>query len=137
MVARRRGRFQKGGVQILDLRHRTIRRVGDQRQAGGGVELNRLVFDRPVNFQVLKIIILGILGHDGQSHNQRYVVGRLFGQDIQAPQFPKIRIAGTLYRALHATRAAIVGGHGQIPIPEHGIQIVQMPGGCPRSLLRI
>ena len=77
----------------------------------------------------LHAVVRGVLGDQRERENDGDVVLGFLGQHIAAVEFPEIGVAGAFDALLHVARAAIVSGHGQIPVAEKSVEIAEMLGG--------
>ena len=71
----------------------------------------------------------GILRHNGNGDDDGNVVAGFLGQHVAAVEFPEIGVAGALDGALHGSGAGVVRGHGEIPVAELIVEILEVMSG--------
>ena len=82
---------------------------------------------------MLQIVVLGILCHDRNRHDEGNVIRSLLRKDVVAGQLPEVGKTGSLYRMLYASGTAVVSRHREVPVAKFGIKVAQVarrsPGG--------
>jgi hypothetical protein len=79
----------------------------------------------------------GVLGHNRERQDDWHIVFRLSRQNVAPVELPEIGVTGALDALLHIARTAVVGGHGQVPVSEHVVEIAQMLRGGMRGFFGI
>ena len=109
---------QEAGVEFLKGCRRRVNTFGNQPEIDWIIDFHSVVCDRFLGFKLIQPVLGRILGHDGDGHDNRYVIAGFFGQDISPVKFPEIRVSGAPDRLLDGARAGVVRRHGQIPVPK-------------------
>ncbi len=78
-----------------------------------------------------------ILGHDRDGDDDGNVVARFFGEYVAVVEFPEIGVSSALDGGLHGAWSRVVSGHGEIPVAELVVEILEMMRGGARGLFGI
>ena len=133
----RGGRAQEAGVEILQGADRGIDAFGDQAKIDGVVDLDGVRDGGGIGNDSLESILGPVLGHDGDGDDDGDVVLGFARQHVAAVELPEVGISGAADGLLHVAGARVVSGHGQIPVPELVVEVVEMVGGGASGLFRV
>src|SRR6185369_9675989 len=111
-------------------------RGGHQPDVHRGLQFQTVVADGRFVVEFANPVFGGVLGHDDHGQNRRNVVGGFLGESVPAAKLPEVGIAGAHHGIIDATGSAVIGGHGQIPVAEMLVEVVQVPGGGAGSFFR-
>ena len=128
---------QQARVQILQVCKWDINTLGHQPQINRVGNLHRVIKHFRIGIHVIQAILLRILRHDGDGHDDRDIVAGLFGENVAAVELPKIGVSGAFDCALHCAWAGVVGRHCQVPIAKLVVEIFQMAGGGAGRFFRV
>ena len=123
MARRSSGGFSERSVSTID-----VDRFGDQTQVDGAAGFYDIGRDRGFGIN-LHAVVRGVLGDQRERENDGDVVLGFLRQNIAAVEFPEIGVASAFNALLHVARAAVVGGHGEIPVAKKSVEIAEVLGG--------
>ena len=130
-IGRRRGTKQ-GGIEFLDGLDRDVRRVGDEGEAGFRLRADPVVPQGRSQVDFADVEEVQILADVSHRQDDGHVVASFPGQGAAADQCPVVPAAGSADGRADTVRPAVVGGHGQVPVSELDLQILQVLGGRAR-----
>jgi len=122
-------KLENGGVQFANGGQRFAGEIGDECKVGDGGNGDVVVFQRRIGRDPGEVIVSRVLGHDGHGDDDREIIRGFPGQDIALVELPKVGVAGALNGALDVDRPAVVGGDGEVPVAELGVEIAEVAGG--------
>ena len=86
---------------------------------------------------MVEAVLGAILGHDGDGNDDGDVVLGFPREDVAAVELPEVGVAGAADRLLDVAGAGVVGGHGEVPVAELVVEVVEMAGGGASGLLGV
>ncbi len=122
------GEAEERGVECHDLGESGVGEVGDEAHVDGVAGGDVVGEDGRVGHDVGEAVLLGIFCHDGGGDDAGDVGLGFGGETTETIDLPVVGIAGFRDGVLHAARAPVVGGHGEVPVTELVIEGLHVLG---------
>ncbi len=119
----------EGGVEVLEFCDGDAESVGDEGEAGGALHGDGVEGFGGVGDDAIKAVVFRVFRHDGHGEDEGDVVGSFLGQDVEALEFPEVGVSGAFDGVIDAAGAAVIGGHGEVPVAEVFVEVVEVVGG--------
>lgn len=122
----RSGISQQAGIEAGDLLHGRPDEIGNEREVDAVVGLHAVVGERRIGSEVAEAVLLRVLRHDGDGEDDRDIVSGFSRKVVALVELPEVGITSALHGMLNIRRAPVIGGHGEIPIAELLVEILDV-----------
>lgn len=123
-----RSHSEQTGIERDDLLYRSLDNVSDEAEVDTVVGHDGIGEQWRIEDDSIEAVLLGIFRHDCGGQDDGNIILGFLRKGIAAIEFPEVSVPGALHGALDVPGAPVVRGHGEIPVAELFVEILDVPG---------